>query len=139
MKPPQANVEWAIERSLLSLSLLLPLSLSLSLCMSLSVSLPSPLYSPLLSHPPPQPSTRKAAVLQQIVAELKLDDADCDGDGKVSFEEFCDAFKRRVLMEKIALPPTSATYMQYFQELTKQLNVRLVQLVQAMATELART
>eukprot|EP00937_MAST-01D_sp_MAST-1D-sp2_P008259 g8259.t1 len=81
--------------------------------------------------------TRRNQALRDIVAELKLGEADTDGDGTVDFSEFVEAFKTRALHEKIVGPAAEATFIDYYKGLETELNKRVVLMVSQMAQRLS--
>ena len=81
--------------------------------------------------------TRRNMALKSIVDELKLSEADTDGDGTVDFGEFVEAFKRRALQEKLAGPAVEMTFLEYLRGLEEALNARVLAMVTQMAEHLA--
>ena len=84
--------------------------------------------------------TRKNVVMRKIIDELKLSEADANGDGLVDFEEFVTAFKAYAMRQQTEVNTAGRklTFEQYFQGLTVDLNKRVIDIVGQMATALAQ-
>ena len=78
--------------------------------------------------------TRRKHALEVIVAELRLHEADTDGNASVDFVEFMAAFKRRALQEPLtSTKRAEASFERYLGELQAELNRRVLLLVQQFA------
>ena len=80
------------------------------------------------------------AEFDKIIDELKLSEADANGDGLVDFEEFVTAFKAYAMRQQTEVNTAGRklTFEQYFQGLTIDLNKRVIDIVGQMATALAQ-
>jgi hypothetical protein len=84
-----------------------------------------------------QRRTRRKLALEAIVVELRLHEADNDGNNTVDFVEFMDAFRSRALQERMQLTGAAvsghATFAQLMGDVQTELNRRVILLVSQMA------
>ena len=80
-------------------------------------------------------STRRRKALEAIVAELRLAEADTDGNSTVDFIEFMEAFKRRTLQMPLTHAAASgeATFGQQLSSIHTGLNRTVMTLITQMA------